>query len=167
MPSYLVVGGSRGLGLETVRQLIANTNNVVFVSVRNTNGARFISSADESPVPDTQSDALPTIDQSEHARCHPFCKRISPSSPEGLHRYRRWHTRGCLQPAHPMTAFGTMKAMEMTTVTYAAQLEHEGFTIGMNPDCRRRFQSRIEVRVSILVSLCGRKSHIRRMGSAL
>ncbi|KZT71356.1 NAD(P)-binding protein [Daedalea quercina L-15889] len=42
MPSYLVVGGSRGLGLETVRQLIANTNNVVFVIVRNKAGSTFL-----------------------------------------------------------------------------------------------------------------------------
>ena len=61
MTSYLIVGGSRGLGLETVRQLvrmnsfrvtgctdptlddqIANTNNVVFVTVRDKAGSTFL-----------------------------------------------------------------------------------------------------------------------------
>ncbi|KAL6302030.1 hypothetical protein BKA93DRAFT_737644 [Sparassis latifolia] len=34
MPSYAVVGGSRGIGLEFVRQLSANPDNTVFVLVR-------------------------------------------------------------------------------------------------------------------------------------
>jgi len=36
MPTYAVVGGSRGVGLEIVRQLAANLHNTVFATARNT-----------------------------------------------------------------------------------------------------------------------------------
>ncbi|KAH9922389.1 NAD-P-binding protein [Fomitopsis serialis] len=35
MPSYAIIGGSRGIGLEFVRQLALNEENTVFVTVRN------------------------------------------------------------------------------------------------------------------------------------
>ncbi|EED78262.1 predicted protein, partial [Postia placenta Mad-698-R] len=35
MPSYAIIGGSRGIGLELVRQLSDNSENIVFVTVRN------------------------------------------------------------------------------------------------------------------------------------
>ncbi|CCL98832.1 uncharacterized protein FIBRA_00837 [Fibroporia radiculosa] len=43
MPSYAVVGGSRGIGLELVRQLAANPDNVVFVTARNKAKSTYLS----------------------------------------------------------------------------------------------------------------------------
>ncbi|OSX66914.1 hypothetical protein POSPLADRAFT_1129030 [Postia placenta MAD-698-R-SB12] len=42
MPSYAVIGGSRGIGLEFVRQLSSNPENTVFVTVRNRNSSTYL-----------------------------------------------------------------------------------------------------------------------------
>ncbi|KAH9930653.1 NAD-P-binding protein [Fomitopsis serialis] len=42
MPSYVVIGGSRDIGLELVRQLAANADNIVFATVRNKTGLTYL-----------------------------------------------------------------------------------------------------------------------------
>jgi len=61
MPSYAVIGGSRGIGLETVRQLAAVGHNTVFVTVRNiatsTHLATFLSESGATNVHVLQADS--------------------------------------------------------------------------------------------------------------
>ncbi|TFY62364.1 hypothetical protein EVJ58_g3909 [Rhodofomes roseus] len=42
MPSYVIVGGSRGVGLELVRQLAVDAENAVFVVARNEAGSKYL-----------------------------------------------------------------------------------------------------------------------------
>ncbi|KZT71359.1 NAD(P)-binding protein [Daedalea quercina L-15889] len=42
MPSYAVIGGSRGIGLELVRQLAMSADNTVFATVRNKSSSTYL-----------------------------------------------------------------------------------------------------------------------------
>ncbi|KZT71094.1 NAD(P)-binding protein [Daedalea quercina L-15889] len=42
MPSYVVVGGSRGIGLALVQQLASSAENTVFATVRNKSGSTYL-----------------------------------------------------------------------------------------------------------------------------